>query len=372
MIGGHTMRRNAFFCTLPILLVACQAHRLRGQSKDELADFRAAGLRGGNPARGKAVFESDGTRDARNAMPSSRTIGSRGRGSAASATSTGASNWSSRCWSRVPRSTPITARSSPRRRTAKSTRACSASGPTRNSNCSTRRANSCGCRSPRSSEEQRTGTSLMPAGLQKTLKPEQFADLIAYLETLEATGRRVAVRGHAGRDPVGREADPARADDQDGMRFDHPVWIIAVPGSQGAFLVVEQKTRKIWRFEEATVAPEGAVRRPQRRGDDRRIRGRRVRRVPSAIRREPQVLRELPRPQSGQLLLAGDRRAAGDARPEARRGRSVPAVVADPPGYRPALGRHAGVRPRRIPVYRRGRRRPAGGPRRPRPGPEAA
>src|SRR6202044_727585 len=34
-------------------------------------------------------------------------------------------------------------------------------------------------------QEQRTGTSLMPAGLHKTLKAEQFADLIAYLETLK-------------------------------------------------------------------------------------------------------------------------------------------------------------------------------------------
>jgi len=29
--------------------------------------------------------------------------------------------------------------------------------------------------------EQRAGTSLMPTGLHKTLKPEQFADLMAYL-----------------------------------------------------------------------------------------------------------------------------------------------------------------------------------------------
>ena len=33
------------------------------------------------------------------------------------------------------------------------------------------------------------------------------------------------------------------------MRFDHPVWIIAKPGSKGEFLVVEQKTRKVWRLE---------------------------------------------------------------------------------------------------------------------------
>jgi glucose/arabinose dehydrogenase len=36
----------------------------------------------------------------------------------------------------------------------------------------------------------------------------------------------------------------------DTMRFDHPVWVIAIPGSKGAFLIVEQKTRKLWRFEE--------------------------------------------------------------------------------------------------------------------------
>ncbi len=40
----------------------------------------------------------------------------------------------------------------------------------------------------------------------------------------------------------------------DATRFDHPVWAIVLPGRTSEFLVVEQKTRKIWRFE--TAAPE--------------------------------------------------------------------------------------------------------------------
>jgi hypothetical protein len=44
-------------CGLSVLLVACQALRLCGESKDELADFHAACLKGGDPARGRAVLE---------------------------------------------------------------------------------------------------------------------------------------------------------------------------------------------------------------------------------------------------------------------------------------------------------------------------
>ena len=101
-------------------------------------------------------------------------------------------------------------------------------------------------------QEQRTGTSLMPAGLQKALTPEQFADLIAYLESLEATGGRSQFAGMP--DEIPAVEKPIRLVPlQRPMRFDHPVWIIAVPGSRGAYLVVEQKTRKIWRLEGSTA-----------------------------------------------------------------------------------------------------------------------
>ena len=44
------------------------------------------------------------------------------------------------------------------------------------------------------------------------------------------------------------------------------------------------------------------------------------------------------------------------ATPDLRRDAGVPSrrSVADPSGHGPALGRHVGVWPRRIPVYRRG------------------
>ena len=60
-------------------------------------------------------------------------------------------------------------------------------------------------------QEQRTGTSLMPAGVHKAMKADQFADLIAYLETLKQPEAEFAVRGHAERDSGGRKTNPARA-----------------------------------------------------------------------------------------------------------------------------------------------------------------
>src|SRR5437588_5389254 len=55
------MCRTVLVSGLCGLLLACLTNRLNGQQnqKDELAGYRQAGLDGGDPARGKAVFESD-------------------------------------------------------------------------------------------------------------------------------------------------------------------------------------------------------------------------------------------------------------------------------------------------------------------------
>ncbi|MEK6233942.1 MAG: c-type cytochrome, partial [Planctomycetales bacterium] len=99
-------------------------------------------------------------------------------------------------------------------------------------------------------EEKRIKTSLMPAGIHKTLKAGQFADLIAYLTTLKQKVGSGSPRGLVSDIPA--VSKPIRLEPLHSkeMRFDHPVWIIAVPGEKQAFLVVEQKTRKVWRFEE--------------------------------------------------------------------------------------------------------------------------
>lgn len=98
-------------------------------------------------------------------------------------------------------------------------------------------------------QEQRSGTSLMPADLIKVLKAEPFADLVAYLETLKQPEGQLKIAGMPSEIvPIEKPIRLVPLHNPE-ERFDHPVWIIAIPGSKDAFLVVEQKTRKIWRLE---------------------------------------------------------------------------------------------------------------------------
>ncbi len=119
-------------------------------------------------------------------------------------------------------------------------------------------------------QEQRTGTSLMPAGLHKTLKAEQFADLIAYLATLKQPEGESRFAGMPSEIPAVEKPIRLVPLHKDEMRFDHPVWIIADTGQH------ERVSRR--RTEDAedlalrrgrTRAPEGTVRRPQQGSDDR-------------------------------------------------------------------------------------------------------
>jgi putative heme-binding domain-containing protein len=98
--------------------------------------------------------------------------------------------------------------------------------------------------------EQRTGTSLMPTGLFKTVKADSFADLIAYLETLKQPEGELRLAGIPNVIPAIAKPIALVPLHSEALRFENPVWIIAIPASKNAFLVVEQKTRKIWRFEE--------------------------------------------------------------------------------------------------------------------------
>ena len=240
------MHRTIVCCGLSVLLVACQALRLCGQSKDELADFRAAGLKGGDPARGRAVFESEGVgcrkchaikADERLAGPGLAGIGDKyGRDQLIQAVlepsatihpdfgTIAASTRDGKIHSGVLR-----------KRGDDELQLVDAEGRL--------------VRLPVAEieQEQRTGTSLMPAGLQKALTPGQFADLIAYLESLKATEEGSQFAGMP--DEIPAIAKPIRLVPMSDRRFDHPVWIIAVPGSRGTYLVVEQKSRKIWRLE---------------------------------------------------------------------------------------------------------------------------
>ncbi|MEZ6061450.1 MAG: PQQ-dependent sugar dehydrogenase [Planctomycetaceae bacterium] len=96
-------------------------------------------------------------------------------------------------------------------------------------------------------EEHRATTSLMPTGLHKTLNATQFSDLIAYLTTLR---QKVDVRpGMPAEIPVLQKPIRLQPFHSDDMKFDHPVWIIAMPGTRNTFLIVEQQTCRIWRLE---------------------------------------------------------------------------------------------------------------------------
>lgn len=99
-------------------------------------------------------------------------------------------------------------------------------------------------------QERRVAESLMPTGLNKTVPAEQFADLIAYLASLKQPDRDSPFPGMPHEIPAVDTPVRLAPLHSDKMRFDHPVWAIALPGSKSAFLVVEQKTRKIWRIDE--------------------------------------------------------------------------------------------------------------------------
>ena len=96
-------------------------------------------------------------------------------------------------------------------------------------------------------EQQRGKASLMPTGLHKVLNAEHFADLIAYLATLKQSEGDA----HPGMPTViPAIAQPIRLVPlhNEQQRFDHPVWILAKPGTTDTFLVVEQQTRQIWQL----------------------------------------------------------------------------------------------------------------------------
>ncbi len=99
-------------------------------------------------------------------------------------------------------------------------------------------------------EQQRSTTSLMPADLFKTIKPDEFADLVAFLTTLRQT-----TLAHPGMPAeISEIKKPLRLEPfhSEEMRFDHPVWMIAKPGTQNTFLVVEQQTRKVWMLQKGS------------------------------------------------------------------------------------------------------------------------
>lgn len=95
-----------------------------------------------------------------------------------------------------------------------------------------------------------SAVSMMPDNLAFAVSPQQFADLIAYLETLHyavITG----FRGPKQPVEVTRIARPVHLHPihSPDMKFANPVWCGALPGVPGQLIVLEQQEAKLWRLE---------------------------------------------------------------------------------------------------------------------------
>jgi putative heme-binding domain-containing protein len=96
--------------------------------------------------------------------------------------------------------------------------------------------------------EKPSKTSLMPSGLNKTVKADQFADLVAYMGTLRQKVDTARWPGMPDRMPMVKKPARLQRLHSVAMKFDHPVCIIASPTADREYFVVEQKTRRIFRL----------------------------------------------------------------------------------------------------------------------------
>jgi putative heme-binding domain-containing protein len=103
-------------------------------------------------------------------------------------------------------------------------------------------------------EEIRESTlSLMPDNLPFMVSPQQFSDLIAYLETLHLA----VTTGFRGPDepvevPRIKQLVKFVPLHPEEMKFSNPVWCSGLPGAAGQLVVLEHQECKIWRLEPTT------------------------------------------------------------------------------------------------------------------------
>ncbi len=99
-------------------------------------------------------------------------------------------------------------------------------------------------------EEKNSPLSLMPKDLHASFSKSEFADLLAYLETLKSP--EVAPHAKAGTpDDIPWVERPIHIEPFHGesLRFRHPIWFAPVPGIEDTFVVVENDPAKIWLLE---------------------------------------------------------------------------------------------------------------------------
>jgi putative heme-binding domain-containing protein len=88
--------------------------------------------------------------------------------------------------------------------------------------------------------------SLMPAGWEQNLKPSEFADLIAYLESLhQAVGSLGRTRGMPEVIPQAARQVEFQPVFGTSIRLEHPVWFTEMPGITNRFVVLEG-AGKVW------------------------------------------------------------------------------------------------------------------------------
>ncbi len=95
--------------------------------------------------------------------------------------------------------------------------------------------------------QQSSPVSIMPEGVHAGLSPEEFTDLIAYLEVLKQPEMQMA--NEAGTPSVIRRlAQPVTISPihDDSVRFDKPTWFGEHPTVPNVFVVAEQITARVW------------------------------------------------------------------------------------------------------------------------------
>ena len=95
--------------------------------------------------------------------------------------------------------------------------------------------------------QKRVNTSLMPADLHKVINQQQFGDLVEYLTTLKQQDG-MAYPGMPDEFKTIKNQIKLVAIHDDEYRFDHPVCLIAKPGAVNTYMIVEQKTRRIYQL----------------------------------------------------------------------------------------------------------------------------
>ena len=82
--------------------------------------------------------------------------------------------------------------------------------------------------------------SLMPSGLEAGLTADEFANLIAYLGSLQPPASGPSRRGMPERIAPAAKAATFEPFFRDNLHFDHPVWFSELPGETNRFVVLEQ------------------------------------------------------------------------------------------------------------------------------------